>query len=95
MASFTIQNTQAGVTVDEHASEIHSFCDIETDNEYMWQGDPKYWTGRNPTLFPMVGSTWDKKFISMEKNILLEIMVSQEIVILHVLNIQIIKSLWN
>lgn len=61
MASFTIQNTQAGVTVDEHASEIHSFCDIETDNEYMWQGDPKYWTGRNPTLFPMVGSTWDKK----------------------------------
>ena len=27
----------------------------------MWQGDPKFWAGRNPTLFPMVGSTWDKK----------------------------------
>jgi galactose mutarotase-like enzyme len=27
----------------------------------MWQGDAKYWAGRNPTLFPMVGSTYDKK----------------------------------
>ena len=27
----------------------------------MWQGDPAFWSGRNPTLFPMVGSTWDKK----------------------------------
>lgn len=61
MSSFVLENRQAHVSVDEHASEIHSFCDLETDNEYMWQGDPKYWSGRNPTLFPMVGSTWDKK----------------------------------
>ncbi len=61
MASFTLKNQLVSVTVDEHASEIHSFCDLDTDNEYMWQGDPKYWSGRNPTLFPMVGSTWDKK----------------------------------
>lgn len=60
MASFTMENRQVSVTVDEHASEIHSFCDLETDNEYMWQGDPKYWAGRNPTLFPMVGTTYDK-----------------------------------
>lgn len=61
MASFDMKNSYAQVTVDEHASEIHSFCDLDTDNEYMWQGDPKFWSGRNPTLFPMVGSTWDKK----------------------------------
>ncbi len=61
MSLFTIQNNQAVVTVDEHASEIHSFQNLETGLEYMWQADPKYWTGRNPTLFPMVGSTWDKK----------------------------------
>ena len=61
MALFEIKNEKALVSVDEHASEIHSFCDVTTDNEYMWQGDPKFWAGRNPTLFPMVGSTWDKK----------------------------------
>lgn len=60
MAAFTMENDEAVVTVDEHASEIHSFKDKEDHNEYMWQGDPKYWSGRNPTLFPMVGSTWDK-----------------------------------
>lgn len=61
MALFVLENRQALVSVDEHASQIHSFCDTETDNEYMWQGDPAFWAGRNPTLFPMVGSTWDKK----------------------------------
>ncbi len=61
MSLFTLKNNQAVVTIDEHASEIHSFRNLETGFEYMWQADPKYWTGRNPTLFPMVGSTWDKK----------------------------------
>lgn len=60
MASYTIENAEAVVVVDEHASEIHSFKDKSTGIEYMWQGDPAFWKGRNPTLFPMVGSTWDK-----------------------------------
>ena len=60
MASFTMQNDKASVVIDEQASEIHSFRDRATGIEYMWQGDPQFWKGRNPTLFPMVGSTWDK-----------------------------------
>ena len=24
--------------------------------EYIWNGDPAWWTGRNPLLFPIVGS---------------------------------------
>lgn len=61
MAQFKMQNNEVSVCIDEHASEIHSFKDLATNIEYMWQGDPKFWKGRNPTLFPMVGSTWDKK----------------------------------
>lgn len=60
MASFVMENNEVCVLIDEHASEIHSFKDKKTGIEYMWQGDPKFWKGRNPTLFPMVGSTWDK-----------------------------------
>ena len=60
MASFEMKNDAAKVVIDEHASEIHSFINAKTGLEYMWQGDPKFWKGRNPTLFPMVGSTWDK-----------------------------------
>ena len=59
MAVYTMKNEEAAVTIDEHASEIHSFTLAKTGFEYMWNGDPRYWSGRNPTLFPMVGKTWD------------------------------------
>ena len=61
MSSFVLKNDKACVVIDEHASEIHSFKLLETGFEYMWQGDPAYWSGRNPTLFPLVGTTWDNK----------------------------------
>ena len=59
MSVYTIQNELVSVKIDEHAAEIHSFYDKESGIESMWQGDAKYWAGRNPTLFPMVGKTWD------------------------------------
>ena len=61
MASFKMENDLVSAVIDEHASEIHSFKDKATGIEYMWQGDPAFWAGRNPTLFPMVGSTWNKE----------------------------------
>lgn len=61
MALFSMENELAAVTVSEHASEITSFVDKATGIEHMWQGDPAFWAGRNPTLFPMVGSTWNKE----------------------------------
>ena len=27
--------------------------------EYIWQGDPAFWSGQNPVLFPIVGSLKD------------------------------------
>ena len=60
MASYSMSNQEVQVVIDEHASEIHSFRDLSTGIEYMWQGDAAYWKGRNPSLFPLVGTTWDK-----------------------------------
>ena len=46
-------------TVDTHGGELISFLS-GTGNakatEYIWNGDPKFWIGRNPILFPIVGS---------------------------------------
>ncbi|WP_454995906.1 aldose 1-epimerase family protein [Bulleidia extructa] len=58
MSIYTIENQSVLVQISEQASEIHHFQSKETGLEYMWQGDPKYWSGRNPTLFPMVGKSW-------------------------------------
>lgn len=63
MAVFRIQSETAAAEVTEQASEIVSLKDLKTNTEHMWQGDPKYWAGRNPTLFPMVGSTWNKEVV--------------------------------
>lgn len=44
--------------VETHGGELVSFRD-EQGTEYIWGGDPKSWTGRNPNLFPIVGNLKD------------------------------------
>ena len=41
--------------VDSFGAELISLKDY-SGKEYIWQGDPAYWSGRNPHLFPIVGS---------------------------------------
>lgn len=60
---FKLENDLAKVEVSEQAAEVISFFNKENNKEYMWQGDPQYWSGRNPVLFPLVGATYnDKKY---------------------------------
>ena len=56
---YTLENDIAKVKVDTHACEITSFQRKDTDIEYMWNGDPTYWAGRNPLLFPHVSSPYN------------------------------------
>ena len=57
-----IQNDFLSLSVTLTAAEMTlSLIDKKTGKEVLWQGDPAYWSGRNPILFPIVGSTFDKK----------------------------------
>lgn len=38
-----------------HGGELVSFRD-GAGTEYIWSGDPAYWSGRDPILFPIVGA---------------------------------------
>lgn len=33
------------------------------DTEYLWQGDPEFWTGRAPLLFPICGGLREDKYL--------------------------------
>ena len=57
---YTLENDIAVLSVDTYACEIHSFRRKDKDIEYMWNGDPAYWSGRNPVLFPHVSSPKNK-----------------------------------
>ena len=61
MREFTMNNGVLRAVISEHAAQMHSLKRLDNNVEMLWQGDPAYWAGRNPTLFPMVGSTWNKE----------------------------------
>jgi len=56
-----IENNNLSLSVKLEAAEMTSLIDKKSGQEVLWQGDPAFWAGRNPILFPIVGSTFDKK----------------------------------
>lgn len=59
---YSLVNDLVRVDIQNHAAEIISFYDLKNEIEYMWQGDSKFWGNRNPILFPIVGSIYNKEY---------------------------------
>ena len=49
----TITNTQLAVTIARKGAELQSIRHIPTDTEYLWQGNPEFWSNRAPNMFPV------------------------------------------
>lgn len=49
-----LKNDSLTVTISSFGAEIQSVVDKE-GRERMWNGDPAFWTGRAPVLFPVAG----------------------------------------
>lgn len=58
----TISNDVLTVEIDEKGGQLTSVRSNETGIEYMWQGDPKYWTSHAPNLFPFVGRLYQGQY---------------------------------
>ncbi len=57
-----ISNEVLTVEISEIGAEIQSVKNAE-GMEYMWNGDPAYWTGHAPVLFPICGGLKEDKYI--------------------------------
>lgn len=57
-----LKNSRYEVALMEKGGEIISFTDIQTGIQYMWQGDKENWSGKNPSLFPIIGNTFSKTY---------------------------------
>ena len=55
----TISNGEIRVQVSAVGAEVQSVQDVHTGREYLWQGDARWWHGRSPILFPIVGGMWN------------------------------------
>lgn len=57
----TLSNECLKVTIDSLGAEIQSIN--KGGRELIWEGDPKFWTGHSPVLFPICGGLKDDKFL--------------------------------
>jgi galactose mutarotase-like enzyme len=54
-----IKNGIYAATISRAGAELKSLADLSTGKEYIWHGDPAWWTGSAPVLFPIVGGLKD------------------------------------
>ncbi|MDD7281440.1 MAG: aldose 1-epimerase family protein [Erysipelotrichaceae bacterium] len=59
--SFILENEFVRLECSEKGGEIQSFYDLEKNKELMYQGN-QGWSGKNPTLFPIIGNTATKEY---------------------------------
>jgi galactose mutarotase-like enzyme len=52
----TLENDQLKVQVKTKGAELDSLYSKETNLEYLWNGDAKFWNKKSPILFPIVGT---------------------------------------
>jgi len=53
-ALIEIASAQLTAHIDPQGAELQSLTNAQGD-QFMWSGDPAFWTGRAPLLFPIVG----------------------------------------
>ena len=59
----TIQNNKLKATFNELGAELTSLINLENGKEIMWEGNPDFWGGQSPVLFPTVGALKNEQYI--------------------------------
>lgn len=59
--NITISNEKLSVSISKLGAELRSLKDAQ-GTEYLWDGNPAYWTGRAPNLFPYIGRLTEKTY---------------------------------
>lgn len=70
--NYTICNPFLNVTVSSHGGELQSICSPD-GTQYLWQGDPEFWSDRAPNIFPYVARLTDGKYTFQGKTYSLDI----------------------
>lgn len=58
---YELKNNELSVTVSDLGAELTSVR-CASGCEYLWQGNPDYWTGRAPLMFPICGRLFTGKY---------------------------------
>lgn len=59
---YTIENDKIKASFTDVGAELVSLINKADGTEYLWQGDPTYWTGHAYNLFPICGRLTEGKY---------------------------------
>ena len=59
----TINNNNFQVSVKEVGAELCSFKSLNSNTEFIWDGNPDVWAAHAPNLFPVIGCLKDGGFL--------------------------------
>ncbi len=62
-----LENDFLVVEFSEKGAELLSIKSKKTGIEYLWQGNPEFWAGRAPILFPICGRLFSGKYVYNNK----------------------------
>lgn len=63
----TLENEYLKIEIAEKGAELQSLLSKETNIDYLWRADPKYWAKHSPVLFPIIGALKDDSYLYKEK----------------------------
>jgi galactose mutarotase-like enzyme len=64
----TIENEILKAVIHPKGAELTSLRNKQLELEYMWKGDPAFWSKHSPVLFPIVGALKDNTYLFNNKS---------------------------
>jgi galactose mutarotase-like enzyme len=58
-----IENENLHIAIQAKGAELDSIVHKQNNLEYLWQGDPAFWSKKSPILFPIVGTLKDNTYV--------------------------------
>ena len=59
---YILKNNFLEIKVNSFGSELTGIKNLKTNEEYVWQKDPKFWAKSSPVLFPFVGALKNNRY---------------------------------
>jgi len=59
----TLKNDFISICIRQPGAELCKITAVNNNTEFMWNGNPEFWSGIAPTLFPIVGCMKDDQYI--------------------------------
>lgn len=63
----TISNSKLSAQIYCKGAELFSLKSLDNNQEYMWEGNPKFWEKHSPVLFPIVGTLKNNSYTYNDK----------------------------